>query len=62
MKFVLGAATLTNSGVYPSALDVAHSQGSRFDPTLLTQIETLIGRKDGVGDQQTGPKPTQLTM
>ena len=42
----VGGSHSTTSGVYPSALDITHSESSwRVDPTLLARIKTLIGKQ-----------------
>ena len=38
----VGGSYLTGSGTYPSALDVALSEGSRADPTLVVRLRTAI--------------------
>ena len=44
----VGGSYSTSSGVYPSALDVAHSEGSRgADSTLLTLLTTAISKLNG---------------
>ena len=35
------------SGMYPSALDVAHSEGSTVDPSLLLRLQTAIRERHG---------------
>ena len=37
----------TTSGVYPSALDVAYSKGSKADPALLARLQTTIRQQSG---------------
>ena len=50
----VGGSYSTTSGVYPSALDVAHSEGSRASPTLLALLESAANKnRNGPGDQQT---------
>ena len=41
----VGGSYPTPSGVYPSALDVAHSKDSKADPTLLVLLEDAIGQQ-----------------
>ena len=43
----VGGSYPTSSGVYPSALDVAHSEGSRADPTLLMLLTTETSKRNG---------------
>ena len=51
----VGGSYSTASGVYPSALDVAHSEGSRADPALLALLEMAIEKYHGSGDQSSNP-------
>ena len=43
----IGGRYSTTSGVYPSALDVLHSEGSRADATLLALLTTTISKLNG---------------
>ena len=48
----VGGSYSTPSGVYPSALDAARSDGSRADPTLLELLETAVRTRDPYVDPQ----------
>ena len=50
-----GGSYLTASGVYPSALDAAHSRRSRAQPALLALLQTAIGKLNEPGNQS-GPR------
>ena len=43
----VGGSYSTASGMYPSALDAAHSEGSKAGPDLLALLETAIGEQNG---------------
>ena len=43
----VGGSYSTPSGMYPSALDIAHLDGSNTDPTLVAQLQTAIGTRIG---------------
>ena len=43
----VGGSYSTASGVYPSALDAAHSDGSRADPSLLARLQIAMREQNG---------------
>ena len=43
----IGGHYSTASGMYPSALDVALSQGSSVDPTLLVRLQATVRERTG---------------
>ena len=43
----VGGSYPTTFGVYPSALDVAHLDGSNTDPALVAQLETAVREQSG---------------
>ena len=47
----VGGCCSTPSGVYPSALDVAHSEGSQADPTLRALLKTAIRKPNPDADR-----------
>ena len=49
----VGGIYSTASGVYPSALDVAYSEGSKAGPALLKVLKTAISKQNGSNNQQT---------
>ena len=51
----VGGSYPTTSGVYPSALDAARSNGSRADATLLALLENAVGEWTGPGIKQANP-------
>ena len=53
----VGGSYSTTLGVYPSALDVAHSQGSRADPHLLALLKTAMEHRN-----RPKPQPTYTAV
>ena len=51
----VGGSYSTALGVYPSALDVAYSQGSKADAPLLALLKTAIEQRNGPKPQPTYP-------
>ena len=49
----VGGSYSTASGVYPSALDVAHSEGVSADPVLLARLQAAASHQNGPMNQQT---------
>ena len=58
----VGGSYSTASGVYPSALDAAHSEGSRADPALLALLTTAISKQSGSTNQLTHPNVDTLDV
>ena len=54
-----GGSYLTDSGVYPNALDVAHSEGSKADSTLFALLGTAISKHEK--NQTTDPDVDPVT-